>query len=297
MRARDLLRDHPHVRLYFQKRFTHLLVDEFQDTDPIQAEVMFYLTGEAVAEKNWRKLVPRPGSLFIVGDPKQSIYRFRRADITTYLQVKERIQNSGGEILRLTSNFRSVPVICQFVNDSFEGSFSGDAVEEGRQADWVGLTPTRMDGIFSGVYSLVTPGQKYDEIAEAEANCLATWIRRAVDSGTEIDDEGVIRPLSWSDFLLVGHTRKRLYWYADALERAGIPCEVTGSKAFCDSEELAELMPLLRVIVDAEDQVSLVAFLRGRSAESTTRRSTISWRQAAGSHSMPRRNRLRPILD
>ncbi|HEY6099423.1 MAG TPA: UvrD-helicase domain-containing protein, partial [Anaeromyxobacter sp.] len=82
--ARNLLRDHPAVRRALQERFTPVLVDEFQDTDPIQAEVLLYLTGSDTEERDWRKLSPLPGSLFVVGDPKQSIYRFRRADIQTY---------------------------------------------------------------------------------------------------------------------------------------------------------------------------------------------------------------------
>ena len=89
--ARDLLRDHPAVRGDFQKRFPPILVDEFQDTDPIQAEILFYLTGRDVKERDWRAAVPLPGSLFVVGDPKQSIYRFRRADILTYGLVRDRI--------------------------------------------------------------------------------------------------------------------------------------------------------------------------------------------------------------
>jgi ATP-dependent helicase/nuclease subunit A len=73
--ARDLLRDHPDVRNSLRRRFAPVLVDEFQDTDPIQAEILFYLTGSDTEEKDWKKLVPVPGSLFVVGDPKQSIYR------------------------------------------------------------------------------------------------------------------------------------------------------------------------------------------------------------------------------
>jgi ATP-dependent helicase/nuclease subunit A len=95
LRTRDLLRDFPEVRRYFQSRFRVLLVDEFQDTDPLQAEILFYLTGEETEGKRWRKLVPRSGSLFIVGDPKQSIYRFRRADISTYIEVRELIRRGG----------------------------------------------------------------------------------------------------------------------------------------------------------------------------------------------------------
>src|SRR5262249_3572486 len=79
--AARLLRESPVIRTYFRKRFTHLLIDEFQDTDPIQAEVMMLLAADNAAETDWRKCRPVSGSLFVVGDPKQSIYRFRRADI------------------------------------------------------------------------------------------------------------------------------------------------------------------------------------------------------------------------
>jgi len=86
-----LLRDNPEVREYFSRKFTHILVDEFQDTDPIQAEMLLYLTGKNRKERDWKKLMPRAGSLFLVGDPKQSIFRFRRADIDTYNLVKKRL--------------------------------------------------------------------------------------------------------------------------------------------------------------------------------------------------------------
>lgn len=263
--ARDLLRDHPHVRRYFQKRFTHLLVDEFQDTDPLQAEVMLYLTGEDVQEKDWRKLRPRPGALFIVGDPKQSIYRFRRADITTYLSVRRQITEHGGQVVQLSTNFRSLPPICDWVNSNFESMFTADDIEAGRQADHVPLTPFHQgsgEGI-AGTWVLETPGQTREEIAAAEADCLASWIRRAVDGKAPVDDEGNLRQLQWSDILLVSWGRARLSVYAKALDRAGIPYEITGGRAFAKSEELGTLMPLLHCIIDPDDSVSLAAFLRG----------------------------------
>src|SRR5271157_6048785 len=125
MKAAQLLRDKPHVRRYFQDRFSHLLVDEFQDTDPIQAEVMLLLTASDIGETDWRKVVPRPGSLFVVGDPKQSIYRFRRADIVTYNDVKDIIQRGkpeDGIVLELSSNFRATGSIISWVNEVFEPS-------------------------------------------------------------------------------------------------------------------------------------------------------------------------------
>ena len=120
--ARDLLRDHPQVRRDFQARFLPILVDEFQDTDPIQAEILFYLTGEETGEKDWRRLTPRPGQLFVVGDPKQSIYRFRRADIETYGAVRSRIEKSG-RVLNLSANFRSTGRLCGWINTAFSRQF------------------------------------------------------------------------------------------------------------------------------------------------------------------------------
>jgi ATP-dependent helicase/nuclease subunit A len=87
------LKSQPELRKYFQSRYTHLLVDEFQDTDPIQAEMILYVTSANVNQQEWHKCAPNPGSLFLVGDPKQSIYRFRRGDIVTYNRVKEVIRS------------------------------------------------------------------------------------------------------------------------------------------------------------------------------------------------------------
>ncbi len=263
MRARDLLRDHPNVRRYFQRRFTHVLVDEFQDTDPIQAEVLFYLTGEEVEEKNWRNLRPRAGSLFIVGDPKQSIYRFRRADITTYLTVKERIARTGGKIVQLTANFRSVKPICNFVNATFPVLFSEDDVKEKLQAEHVDLEAQSEGADRAGMYVLETEGANSDGVAAAEARWVARWIRQAVETRMIIDDAGEQRAARYGDFLLVSDRKARLRFYAQALESEGIRYEVTGSEAFAKSYDLHNVMPLLRVVADTDDSVALAAFLRG----------------------------------
>ena len=127
--ARDLLREHPSVRRAFQERFLPILVDEFQDTDPIQAEILFYLTGEDTDEKDWRELSPKPGSLFVVGDPKQSIYRFRRADIETYGAVRDRLEKTG-RVLNLTANFRSTGRLCGWVNGVFARRFPETATAQ-----------------------------------------------------------------------------------------------------------------------------------------------------------------------
>ena len=106
IKVRDLIRDHASVRGELQQRFTHFFVDEFQDTDPLQAEILLLLAADDPRETDWRAARPISGKLFLVGDPKQSIYRFRRADVALYEEVKKRLLGVGAELLHLTASFR-----------------------------------------------------------------------------------------------------------------------------------------------------------------------------------------------
>ena len=251
--ARDLLRDHPAVRADFQKRFLPILVDEFQDTDPIQAEILFYLTGRDVHEADWRAAVPLPGSLFVVGDPKQSIYRFRRADIFTYGLVRDRIATSG-RVLRLSTNFRSTGRICAWVNGVFtrDGFFPERSTSE--QAGYVPLEPHRDEG-GPAVFRLEvrTTTGTVAGVVEQDARRIARAIARAVGSGMR-------RP---GDFLVLFRNRKFMSKYARELEAEGIASELAGGGAFADSEELAALLPLLAALADPDDPVAWLAVLRG----------------------------------
>ena len=119
--ARNVLRDNLDVRHYFQSRFEALLIDEFQDTDPIQVEIATYLTAEEQDKTDWRKLVPSEGKLFVVGDPKQSIYRFRRADIGIYDQVKRYLLADG--LREIVQNFRSSKPLIKWINRTFDSLF------------------------------------------------------------------------------------------------------------------------------------------------------------------------------
>ncbi len=261
--ARDLLRDHPDARREFQRRFTPILVDEFQDTDPIQAEVLLYLTGRQADEKDWRRLDPLPGSLFVVGDPKQSIYRFRRADIETYERVRERILASGGRVLKLTTNFRSCPEICDWVNGVFSTIFPASSSRE--QAADAPLVPDRSNaGGFAGAVRLdvVASGKTREEVAQADAVRIASWIRAAIDARVQIAREGN-RAAEPGDFLILFRSKKMMGLYAQELELRGVPYEIAGGGAFSDSEDLRDLLPLLESLVDPDDPVALVATLRG----------------------------------
>ncbi|WP_112237442.1 UvrD-helicase domain-containing protein [Kribbella monticola] len=135
--ARDLLRREPSVRSALQERYQRLLLDEFQDTDPIQIELAVRIAGGAAADApDWRDVEVPPGRLFVVGDPKQSIYRFRRANIATYLTAQDLL----GETVELTTNFRTVPQVLDWVNHVFATLIQP---QENAQPSYQSLSPHR----------------------------------------------------------------------------------------------------------------------------------------------------------
>jgi ATP-dependent exoDNAse (exonuclease V) beta subunit len=143
LHARDLIRGNAPVRNHFQARFRCLFVDEFQDTDPLQAELLLLLASKDPGETRWQDVDPVPGKLFLVGDPKQSIYRFRRADVAIYRRVCELLVDRGATFVELRKSFRSVENIQRVVNAAFEPLMDGNV--ETRQARYVPLEPSRAD--------------------------------------------------------------------------------------------------------------------------------------------------------
>lgn len=268
LRAAALLRDNAEVRAFFQDRFRCLFVDEFQDTDPIQAEVILLLAAAAGEERDWTRVRPRPGALFVVGDPKQSIYRFRRVDIDIYNQVREIISTRGGRVETLTTNFRSVGRVCDWADGAFRGVFPELATS--RQPAFTPLVPTRAEGApdLCGVRVLTVPNTvDRKEVHRAEAMAITRFIRHAVDSGRPIEggsqDAPGPRPARFGDFLILTRRKKNVAAYAAALEALGIPCEVGGGGAFADAGPVAALRSLLQALADPEDAVTLVGLLRG----------------------------------
>jgi ATP-dependent helicase/nuclease subunit A len=275
MKAARLLRDKPHVRRYFATRYTHLLVDEFQDTDPIQAEVMLLLTADDAAETDWRRCRPRPGSLFVVGDPKQSIYRFRRADIVTYAQVKELIAREG-QVVTLSANFRSLPEVIDWVNSVFAPDGRPlDGGEVLRFADrdseespaYVALQAAHPDGMradLRGVLPLLVPPQygNKEAVVEYEADRIARTIRDWLDTGATVlrrNGPGGVTP---SDILIIARNTARLSVYAAKLQEYGIAHQVTGGAALNQVPELRLLHLCLQAVTQPDNPVALVAVLR-----------------------------------
>jgi exodeoxyribonuclease-5 len=120
------------VRRALARRYPRVLVDEFQDTDPLQAEILWLLCGDGDRSEPWTARRLRPGSLFLVGDPKQAIYRFRGADVDTYLEAKRALLSQDpGCIIEITANFRSRAPILAFANDRFQPLMSEAAGQPG----------------------------------------------------------------------------------------------------------------------------------------------------------------------
>ena len=254
-----LLRTQPRARADLGARYSRLLIDEFQDTDPIQAEIAFLLASDPDADlegdpADWRKARLRPGALFVVGDPKQSIYRFRRADIQVYNAVRDLIERDG-EVLVLNSNFRSLLPIAGMVNTVFSDRFEDEP--DDYQAAHQPMLPQRTaaDAPGVGVFTYSMPeGTRHwtaDE-AEQEAGLLAGWIAGRVARGER-------RP---SDFMILTDRKKHLAAYGRALESAGVPVEITG--AAVDAERgLDELLIALEALADPANPVLTVATLTG----------------------------------
>ncbi|MEX0890737.1 MAG: UvrD-helicase domain-containing protein, partial [Gemmatimonadota bacterium] len=253
-RTARLLRSSPAARRELGERYRHLLVDEFQDTDPVQAEVLWLLASppDSATEGDpprWWHARPRPGALFVVGDPKQSIYRFRRADVALYQQIRARFAHDGA-VLELTANFRSLPVVTDFVNAVFSARFPEQATAH--QAAYSPLMPLRPAGAGAVRHYGVEEAGSRDENVAAEAARLAAWMRARVDRGER----------TAGDFLILTPTRKRLAAYARAVEAAGLPVQVTGAGVGLEYE-LDELLLLLRALHDPGDARLTVAVLVG----------------------------------
>lgn len=268
-RAAAMLGRSRDVRRALQQKYRWLFIDEFQDTDPIQAEIFLMLAGDeptvegSIGEDADRGESPdcdpfalplRAGALFVVGDPKQSIYRFRRADIDIYTRVRNRLLETGGAVVSLTANFRSLPGVCALANTVFPALFAQYAAPYSPAFE--PLDPVRRDPKDDRgprVAKLTTPSATSPEMVRHEAGRIAAFIHAEVAAGRR----------AYGDFLVLTRMKPRLHAYAAALDALEVPVEVSGAGLFCASFEVRALALLLRTLADPLDAVSLVGVLRG----------------------------------
>jgi ATP-dependent exoDNAse (exonuclease V) beta subunit len=262
VRTRDLLRDDERVRGDLASRFTHFFVDEFQDTDPLQVEILFMLCGQPIAA----------GKLFVVGDPKQAIYRFRRADIALYESVVARLLAGGAKLLHLTTSFRGSASIQAAINGAFAPVMDGNG-----QATYVALEQHRADiGGQPAIVALPVP-KPYGwrdvanwAIEESYPDAVGAFVEHLVHkSGWRVGDrtrgdvpvEARHVCLMFRRFQSFGKDLTRPY--VRALEARGIPHVLVGGRSFHEREETEGLRNILRAIEWPDDELGVYATLRG----------------------------------
>ena len=252
--ASRLLREDLAVRESLQQRYRFLFVDEFQDTDPIQLELLFLLASEPGSGADWTKAALRPGALFLVGDPKQSIFRFRRADIEMYQQARRRIEETGGRVVPLTSCFRSGEGLCTWANGVFAQVLPAVATPEQPSFERLDVPLEKKNS--TGEVLRLSHGADVEknDLETADAEAIASIIRAQIDSGKR----------TAGDFLILTRRKKgRLEPYADALERARVSYEVSGSGSLLESPYVQTMAALLYALTHPDDGIALVGALRG----------------------------------
>ena len=278
--ARDLLRSDAGVRTALAKRYQYLLIDEFQDTDPLQIEIAALLAAAHPEELpgHWSEIDVVPGKLFFVGDPKQSIYRFRRADIALYSQAQHAFE---ADPVKLTANFRSVPDVLAWVNRVFGELIvdDGDA-----QPPYVDLDPHRASPTAPPAVLVVggpVEGRSIGEVREEEAAELASLVQRMRAEAWEVGrDER--RPLRFDDVALLVPTRTPLGQIERALETEGVPYRIESRSLIFQTDEVRELLAILAAIDDPADEVAVVAALRSPGLACSDRE-LADWRLGGGS--------------
>jgi len=269
--TRNRLRDNLVFRQTARARFKYVLVDEFQDTDPLQAEIVFYLCEEGPARQaSWTSLETEKGKLFLVGDPKQSIYRFRRADIAMYDSVRKKLSAEGASVETLNRSFRSTPQLARAVNDLFSRIIP-NAEPTSNQPPYVELQPDRSDHDGAPGFVLLRckrPSEDRQPAEEArvmEASLVARLLRKGIEEQqwTVHDKQaGHLRKASYGDVALLFHKMTSLYAYEDAFRDADIPYLVVGGKYFYQRQELRDLLNALLAVKRPYDELAVVAALR-----------------------------------
>lgn len=252
--ARDLLHDEG-VRHAVQRRLRLLVVDEFQDVDPVQQEIAMLLGGLKHDD-------PQPTRLVLVGDPKQSIYRFRRADVALWSDTKARLAGGQGQVLPLHENFRSKAAILGFV-DHVVGALLDTPIDaaKGRQAFEVDFAPLHAKAAHAAgdeaveLY-LLAPDDKgkplsAGRVREREFPAIAKRLLELNRDGT-----------AWGNMAVLIPTWGAADEIQTQLSLAGIPSYVPRGKGFWEAREVLDCTLLLRAVRDLADDSAVVGLLK-----------------------------------
>ena len=263
-RTRVALDANPGVLDAVRARLRWLFVDEFQDTDRAQVDIAYLITGF----DDWMRRTPP--WLCVVGDPKQSIYRFRRADVSLWRSVERDFVERGIEPIQLDTNFRSRAPIIAYVNATFEGLIGEgrEAVREaGHEVPYHPLVAHREAPSDNDLIELVGPANgragTADERREAEAEAVVARMLEMLGDDLVWDDEaGAFREVKWSDFALLFRTRTGLPVLEKVLRRHQVPYYVASSTGFFGRREIRDVRLLLTALADPRDDVAWLGLLR-----------------------------------
>ncbi len=259
---RNGLKQNRELRHYFQRKFDFLLVDEVQDTDPLQAEILFFLAEDQPQTERWTQVALRAGKLFLVGDPQQSIYRFRRADLEVYQLLRSAVERQGS-VLSLSTNFRMRATLVTQMNALFSRVLDNE--DDPDQPGYLPLRAVSSDENEEGLTFLLldlphaAPHERGIQDA-LEARCTAQFIRHSVEQQTLTTQAG--RPLRYSDIVILCRTNRGVELYERALRDAGIPYRSTGGRRVTASQERTDIQACVRTLVHPADATALVATLR-----------------------------------
>ena len=249
--ARDLLRHSSTARAHFRRRFEFLAVDEFQDTDPLQMEILLRLSAMDGGEADWRSIEPAAGRLFVVGDPKQSIYRFRRADVESYRSAARGLEKES-----LMASRRSFPGILEWVNGVFGRLLVEDPdrpfeIEYSRLLPWSVRTPPAGERV---VY--LEPPEGWFEDREPWSSCEAAAVARDITARIA---SGALRA---RDAAILVRSNARVADFQQALDRHGVASVLEGGQEFYERAETAAVVAAVKAISNPHDAVSLYAALK-----------------------------------
>lgn len=258
-KTKELLKHNKAVREELKKEYKSILIDEFQDTDPAQGEMLLFLSeSQNSFAQNWDKVILQQGKLFVVGDPKQSIYRFRGADINAYEKFTDLMQNQGAQKCFLKTNFRSLPNIISFAN-----AFGQKAVTEqkGVQPKYIEIEAGRQSAGSKVLISAVKsnePKTPIDLYRQNQAQFIAAWIKDNVGK-TKLADGSLMR---LKDIAILVRSTSALDIYTDALKRFDLKFTVEETRNFYTAQEVLDIINILKLLSDPLDKTALLGVLR-----------------------------------
>ena len=261
-KALDLLEHHPDVLAKCRKQFRYIMVDEFQDTNERQRQLVYLLCGGNSDELKDRRL-------FVVGDAKQSIYRFRGADVSVFARVRNEIVKNGGELIRLNDNFRTVEPVLQLCNDLFPGLMGTD---EEKDVYYEALNAVRDNECIPELFvqhykeDKSAPKTGRSKAVEPETVQMNTSLAEARQSETawlanrlaELHQEGT----AYADMAVLLQNMTHISAVTESLQKRGVPYAVTDGRGFFERAEIRDLMNLFRFAVNPHDDLNLSAVLR-----------------------------------